>query len=119
MTSNWTLLCNTVDGKKVNRIVELFLERIERQCSNRKSWPGSNPGELRLQLSVELKSTLWREAVVEMIELAQTVGGSWAIAGPASDDFILVTSRGIRVPGILFIECEIQNSLANPEANVT
>jgi hypothetical protein len=108
MISYWFLTFETTDLRKAEKLFHRLLEKIGRPgVSSESTSSHSTPG-IRFIATIELNSSSWRDAVFELIELAQSVGHGWVIQGSVNDDFSLLASDGISISGIKMIECGIR-----------
>ena len=105
MVSHWQLHFDTTHLSKAEKLASILLERIGRKGTWIRT-PASTPG-VRLLAEIELNSSSWRDAVFELIDVAQSCGHSWRLYGSVHDDFSLLTIE-TSISGIAMIVCGIR-----------
>ena len=112
--SFWQLQLNTRDRSKAEILAQRCLQQMDYPYVDLKldSYAkGGFLGQFQLNHPNDLS---WSELVVEVIKIAQSLGGGWYLTGSAEDDLsgVLSTNSDGRavIPGLLWAQWQVSKS---------
>ena len=101
--SKWKLFLDAKSEKRSTKILDKVSSLLRRDIRNEKVESSPETGGYAVMFEVDMKSSRWNDAVVEVIELGQKIGDGWTLNGSVMQDPQGWSNRPSGVAGIISI----------------